>query len=54
MSGIFGLLRLDGQPVEPRDIDRMGTMLAHRGPDGRRRAVEGGMAMPRFATCPTA
>jgi asparagine synthase (glutamine-hydrolysing) len=45
MSGIFGLLRLDGQPVEPRDIDRMGTMLAHRGPDGRRRAVEGGMAM---------
>lgn len=34
MSGIAGLYRLDGRPVEAGDIQRMTDGLAHRGPDG--------------------
>ncbi|MDB5706336.1 MAG: hypothetical protein JWN66_3452, partial [Sphingomonas bacterium] len=45
MSAIFGILRFDGEPVPPRDIERMGNTLAHRGPDGRKTAIDGSMAM---------
>jgi len=45
MSAIFGIVRFDGAPVPPREIERMGNMLAHRGPDGRRTMVGGNMAM---------
>ncbi|GAA0328272.1 asparagine synthase-related protein [Sphingomonas oligophenolica] len=41
MSGIFGILRFDGQPVSARELDRMGNMLAFRGPDGRQTVVAG-------------
>ncbi|NIJ33722.1 asparagine synthase-related protein [Sphingomonas oligoaromativorans] len=41
MSGIFGVVRWDGRPVSPREIERMGNTLAHRGRDGRRISVHG-------------
>ncbi|MEO8132468.1 MAG: lasso peptide isopeptide bond-forming cyclase [Betaproteobacteria bacterium] len=34
MSGIVGLLRLDGRPVQPALMERMNSSLAHRGADG--------------------
>jgi asparagine synthase (glutamine-hydrolysing) len=34
MSAIFGLLHLDGRPVEQSVLDRMSARLSHRGPDG--------------------
>jgi asparagine synthase (glutamine-hydrolysing) len=36
MSGICGIFRFDGGPVEPRDLDRQITRLAHLGPDRTR------------------
>jgi asparagine synthase (glutamine-hydrolysing) len=33
MSGICGMFRFDGGPVEARDLDRQITRLAHLGPD---------------------
>ena len=41
MSAIFGILRFDGGAANPRDLERMGNTLAHRGPDGRKFAVGG-------------
>jgi asparagine synthase (glutamine-hydrolysing) len=41
MSAIFGVLRFDGADVSPRDVERMGNVLAHRGPDARRCVAEG-------------
>lgn len=34
MSAIFGLYRLDGQFVQPGELEAMGERLAYRGPDG--------------------
>ncbi len=34
MSGIAGLWRLSGQPLDPTDLRAMLARLAHRGPDG--------------------
>jgi len=34
MSGIVGLINLDGQPVEEKLLRRLSAPLAHRGPDG--------------------
>ncbi|MBO9499209.1 MAG: hypothetical protein J7483_07110 [Novosphingobium sp.] len=45
MSAIFGILRFDGAPLPPSDIDRMGNSLARHGPDGRRTAIHGAAAM---------
>jgi asparagine synthase (glutamine-hydrolysing) len=45
MSAIFGILRFDDEAVSPRDIERMGNTLTHRGPDGRKTAVEDNVAM---------
>jgi len=39
MSAIFGILRFDGAPVSAREVERMGKILAVRGPDGRRSVV---------------
>ncbi len=41
MSAIFGILRFDGGAASPRDLERMGNTLAHRGPDGRRFVSDG-------------
>lgn len=34
MSGILALWNLDGQPIDPRLLQRLNDMMAHRGPDG--------------------
>lgn len=34
MSGIAGIIRLDGGPIEPGLLEGMTASLAHRGPDG--------------------
>ena len=41
MSGIFGVLRFDGQSVNPTDLDRQARAMAHRGPDRVRRWNDG-------------
>lgn len=41
MSAIFGIVRFDGESASARELDRMGKILAHRGPDGRRAVVDG-------------
>ena len=34
MSGIAGIVRFDGGSIEPGQIERMASAMAHRGPDG--------------------
>ncbi len=41
MSGIVGLWNLDGRPLEAGVLARMSATLAHRGPDGEGRWLEG-------------
>src|SRR5258706_6261824 len=36
MSGIAGIIRFDGAPIEPGLVETMTTAMAHRGPDGIR------------------
>jgi asparagine synthase (glutamine-hydrolysing) len=45
MSAIFGILRFDGQEVSPRDLERMGNTLAHRGPDGHKSVTDGAIGL---------
>lgn len=35
MCGIAGVFHLKGQPIEPSRLQRMGQLLAHRGPDAQ-------------------
>jgi asparagine synthase (glutamine-hydrolysing) len=41
MSGIAGIFFRDGRPAEPEALERMGSALAHRGPDGKGVWIEG-------------
>jgi asparagine synthase (glutamine-hydrolysing) len=41
VSGIFGLVNLDGAPVDPADVDAMRAAMAHWGPDGSSTLVDG-------------
>lgn len=41
MSGIFGILHLDGRPVEPASLERMKQAMAGWGPDGSGLWVQG-------------
>jgi len=34
VSGIAGVIRFDGGPVEPGLVEKMTGAMAHRGPDG--------------------
>ena len=45
MSGISGVYLLDGQPVRRENLEKMNSMLAHRGPDGAGIWCEGGMGL---------
>jgi asparagine synthase (glutamine-hydrolysing) len=45
MSAIFGILRFGGGAVFARDLERMGNVLAHRGPDGRKFIVSGAVGL---------
>jgi asparagine synthase (glutamine-hydrolysing) len=54
MSGIVGIWNLDGRPAEPEVLARMSATLAHRGPDGEERSIEGpvGLACQLFRVTP--
>ncbi len=41
MSGILGIFRLDGAPVQEADLEKMLQKLKHRGPDGLHRWQSG-------------
>lgn len=45
MSGIAGIVRFDGAPVEPGLVERMTAAMAHRGPDGIRHWSGGSVAL---------
>lgn len=45
MCGIAGLLNFDGRPVEAGVLDSMLHAVAHRGPDGEDRFVDGPVAL---------
>ena len=42
MSALAGVLRLDGAPVEPRELDRVFAPARHRGPDHVGRYLDAG------------
>ena len=56
MSGISGIYNLDGCPVDPFALKRMAEAIAHRGPDGVCRWINGqiGFAHLRNNTTPEA
>ena len=45
MSGIAGIIRFDGAPVEPGQIEAMTAAMAHRGPDGIAHWSKGAVAL---------
>ncbi len=51
MCGIHGILRFDGRPVDPAELDAMGQVTRHRGPDDAGAHVDGacGIAMRRLS-----
>jgi len=51
MCGIHGIYRLDGLPVDPALLSRMGRVTSHRGPDDEGMHVDGnaGIAMRRLS-----
>lgn len=54
MSGIAGILNLDGRPADPETLKRMGSALFHRGPDAEGYWTEGavGLVHRMLATTP--
>jgi asparagine synthase (glutamine-hydrolysing) len=53
MSGIAGIIRFDGGPVEPGLIQKMTGVMAHRGPDGINHWVKGSVALGQCMLCTT-
>ncbi len=45
MSGIAGIIRFDGAPVEPGLVEKMTAAMPYRGPDGIHHWVKGSVAM---------
>jgi asparagine synthase (glutamine-hydrolysing) len=45
MSGIFGIWNLNGEPVNPSLLERLGSSLAHRGPDAEGQFIQGPLGM---------
>ena len=45
MSGIAGIIHMDGKPIEPGLIEKMTGAMAHRGPDGIHHWVKGSVAL---------
>lgn len=45
LSGIYGIYRYDGAPVDPRSLERMKTAMAYYGPDGGGCKIEGPVGM---------
>src|SRR5215212_5986209 len=49
MSGICGVIHLDGAPVEPEILKEMAKAAAHRGPDGIRYWTDDNAALAHLA-----
>lgn len=45
MCGIAGIYNTDGEPPDDRVLARMSSTIAHRGPDGERFHVDGGLGL---------
>lgn len=45
MSGIYGIYRYDGAPVDPHWLERMKAVMAYYGPHGDSRTIEGPVGM---------
>ena len=45
LSGIYGIYRYDGAPVDPHWLERMKTAMAYYGPHGDSRTIEGPVGM---------
>lgn len=45
MSGIAGIYRTDSQPVAQNELDRMIQTIDHRGPDGFKTFIRGGVGL---------
>lgn len=53
MSGIAGIIRFDGAPVEPDLVKKMTAAMPYRGPDGIHHWVNGSVAMGQCMLCTT-
>lgn len=53
MSGIAGIVRFDGAPIEPGLVEKMTAAMAHRGPDGIRHWRKGPVALGQCMLCTT-
>lgn len=53
MSGIAGIIRFDGGPIEPGQIEGMAGAMAHRGPDGIQYWSRGPAAFAHCMLCTT-
>ncbi len=53
MSGIAGIVRFDGAPVEPGLVEAMTGAMAHRGPDGIHHWRQGSVALGQCMLCTT-
>ncbi len=53
MSGIAGIVRFDGAPIEPGLVEKMTAAMAHRGPDGIRHWRKGSVALGQCMLCTT-
>ncbi len=49
MSGICGMVNLDGAPIEPAALKKMARAAAHRGPDGIRYHTERAVGLAHLA-----
>jgi asparagine synthase (glutamine-hydrolysing) len=49
MSGICGMVNLDGAPIEPAALKKMARAAVHRGPDGIRYHTEGAVGLAHLA-----
>lgn len=53
MSGIAGIVRFDGAPIEPGLVGKMTSAMTHRGPDGIRHWIKGSVALGQCMLCTT-
>jgi len=53
MSAIFGIVQLDGRPVEAGDLESIRDAMAHRGPDGDRIWRDGCAGLGQSMLCTT-
>ncbi len=53
MSGIFGIVNLDGKPVDQADLKRMSEIMAHRGPDASNIWLKNDVGLGQLMLCST-